>query len=96
VTNPCDQNAIVVFWTYKTSPTKQEAEGALKNFAAQDNKVPASADSYLIADEVTARLPFGGGFGIVRWEGQSGYEVFRLQSADVEPIPVAIPKKLCP
>jgi hypothetical protein len=100
VTNPCEQDAIFGGWTFSEPPTRADAQRALHGADAYDPPPPdglvrGGAEAVLLPSTLTGDLPFEGGYGVVEWEGRRGYDVFRIPPADVEPVPVVIPKRLC-
>jgi hypothetical protein len=95
VMNPCgsEVQAVVTWWPQP--PSMAKARDVLDSFVAQDNFVPANADSFVLASEVGGDLPFDGGYGIARWSGSEKVRIFRVPPSDVEPVPVAIPPRFC-
>lgn len=94
VTNPCSAAGTMDLVTGQR-PDERRVE---KNLDAEllGTEVPASAERFPISGELSGDLPFEGGFGYVRWEGTDDVAEFRIPASSIEPIPVEVPRRLCP
>ena len=95
VTNPCDVGGLADFATGNAPPSDAKILRSLDDDLLS-TLVPAGATAFFIGGELSGDLPFEGGYGIIRWNGQEDYALFRLKPTAVEPVQVLIPERLCP
>jgi hypothetical protein len=83
---------------FTTGPTPPSESKILRSLEDElvSTEVPARARRVLIKGELSGDLPFPGGFGYVRWEGSTEIALCRIPSSDVEPVPVVVPRSVCP
>ena len=95
VTNPCDVGGLADFATGKEPPSDAKILRSLDDDLLS-TMVPAGATAFFIGGELSGDLPFEGGYGIIRWNGEANYSLFQLEPTNVEPVPALIPERLCP
>ncbi len=95
VTNSCSLAGKMNFATGSARPTESEMLSALDDELLSTD-IASHADQVHISSALAGDLPFPGGWGYVQWEGAAEVFLFRIPASDVEPVPVVIPRRVCP